>query len=117
MGWIALIADPDLAYSAFVVPSIVTGIGSSLAIPTSANAVVGAVAMDEVGKAAGANGMLRELGGVFGIAIAVAVFAAAGSYGSAQAFTDRFASAIGVAAALSLLGAVGGLWVPRRSPT
>ncbi len=117
LAWIGLIAAPDLAYSELILPLVNTGVGASLAIPPAASAVVGAVAHDEVGKAAGANGMLRELGGVFGIAIAVAVFAAAGSYGSAQAFTDRFASAIGVAAALSLLGAVGGLWVPRRSPT
>ena len=49
-----------------------------------------------MGKAAGPNSMMRELGGVFGIAIAVAVFAGAGSYASAEAFTDGFAPAIGV---------------------
>ena len=35
-----------------------------------------------LGKAAGANSMMRELGGVFGIAVVVAVFAGAGSYAS-----------------------------------
>ena len=35
--------------------------------------------------------MMRELGGVFGIAVAVAVFAGAGSFASAEAFTDGFA--------------------------
>ena len=39
---------------------------------------------DALGKAAGANSMMRELGGVFGIAVVVAVFAGAGSYASAQ---------------------------------
>ena len=43
--------------------------------------------------------MMRELGGVFGIAVVVAVFAGAGSYASPQAFTDGFAPAIGVGAA------------------
>ena len=48
---------------------------------------------------------MRELGGVFGIAIAVAVFAGAGSYASPQAFTDGFGPApVGVAAALALVG-------------
>ena len=58
--------------------------------------------------------MMRELGGVFGIAVAVAVFAGAGGYASAEAFTDGFAPAIGVAAALSLAGAIAGLGLPSR---
>jgi hypothetical protein len=65
-----------------------------------ANAVVGAVATVAVGKAAGANGLLRELGGVFGVALAVTVFAGAGGYASPEAFTEGFAAAIGVAAAM-----------------
>jgi hypothetical protein len=60
--------------------------------------------------------MMRELGGVFGIAIAVAVFAGAGSYASPQAFTDGFGPAIGVAAALSLAGALAALALPGRRP-
>jgi EmrB/QacA subfamily drug resistance transporter len=115
MAWLAVIAEPGLAFTEMLAPSIVTGLGASAAIPTSANAVVGAVSMDAVGKAAGANGMLRELGGVFGIAVAVAVFAGAGSYASAAAFSDGFAAAIGVAAALSMAGALTGLWLPART--
>jgi hypothetical protein len=60
--------------------------------------------------------MMRELGGVFGVAIAVAVFAATGSYASPAAFTDGFAPAIGVAAALAFAGAVAGLALPGRRP-
>jgi hypothetical protein len=50
--------------------------------------------------------MMRELGGVFGIAVLVAVFAGAGGYAPAADFTDGFAPAIGVSAALALVGAV-----------
>ena len=60
------------------------------------------------------NRMVRQLGGVFGIAILVAVFARAGSFGSAQVFSDGFAPAIGVSAALSIVGAVAGMWLPSR---
>ena len=117
MAWVALIADPQLAYVDLVVPLIVSGVGASMAIPPAASSVVGAVAHDAVGKAAGANSMLRELGGVFGIALAVAVFSAVGSYGSAAAFADGFAPAIGVSALLAGLGALAGLGVPgRRRP-
>jgi len=58
--------------------------------------------------------MLRYLGGVFGIAVLVAVFAQTGNVRSPQAFSVGFASAIGAAAALSLVAAIAGLWVPSR---
>ena len=114
MAWLALIAEPGLAYSRMLAPFIVAGVGVSMAIPAAQNSAVGSVALDAIGKAAGTNSMMRELGGVFGIAVVVAVFAATGSYASAEAFTDGFGPAIGVGAALSLAGAAAGLALPAR---
>jgi EmrB/QacA subfamily drug resistance transporter len=114
MGWIALIADSGLTYSEFLVPSILAGVGVSMAIPAAQNSVVGSFGLEEVGKAAGANSMMRELGGVFGVAVAAAVFAGAGSFGSPDAFFDGFAPAIAAVAALSLVGAVVALALPGR---
>jgi EmrB/QacA subfamily drug resistance transporter len=114
MAWLALIADPGMGYTELLGPFIVGGIGTSMAIPAAQNSVVGSVAMEALGKAAGTNSMMRELGGVFGIAVVVAVFAGAGSYASASAFTDGFGPAIGVGAALSLAGAIAGLALPGR---
>jgi MFS family permease len=116
MGWIALIAGPGLTYGELVLPLVVAGVGVSMAIPAAQTSVVGSVSLEAVGKAAGANSMMRELGGVFGIAVVVAVFAGAGGYASAEAFTDGFAPAIGVAAAISLAGAAAGLALPGRRP-
>jgi EmrB/QacA subfamily drug resistance transporter len=113
--WIALIASPDMSYSELVVPMVIAGVGISMAIPSAQNSVLGSVAEEAVGKAAGTNSVMRELGGVFGIAVAVAVFAGAGSYASPQAFTDGFAPAIGVAAALALVGAVAGSFLPAHN--
>jgi EmrB/QacA subfamily drug resistance transporter len=115
MAWIALIAEPGLAYSEMIAPLVVAGIGASMAIPPAASSVIGAVKHEEVGKAAGANSMLRELGGVLGIAILVAVFAGAGSYASPDAFSDGFGAAIAVSAALSAVGAIAGLGLPGRA--
>jgi EmrB/QacA subfamily drug resistance transporter len=117
LGWIALVADPGLSYTEFVLPSIVAGVGVSMAIPSAQNSVVGSVALEDVGKAAGVNSMMRELGGVFGIALAVAVFAGAGGYASAQEFADGFAPAIAVAAGLSLAGAIAATALPGRRQT
>jgi EmrB/QacA subfamily drug resistance transporter len=114
LAWLALIVEPGMAYSQMLAPFIVGGVGVSMAIPAAQNSVLGSVAEDALGKAAGTNSMMRELGGVFGIAVVVAVFAGAGSYASAQAFTDGFAPAILVAAGLALAGAVAGLALPGR---
>jgi EmrB/QacA subfamily drug resistance transporter len=114
MAWLALIAEPDLAYPRMLAPLIVAGAGVSMAIPAAQSSAVGSVATEAIGKAAGTNSMMRELGGVFGIAVAVAVFAGAGSYASAAAFVDGFGPAIAVGAALALAGAVAGLALPGR---
>ena len=114
MAWIAMIAAPNMAYIEIVPPLMVAGVGVSMAIPAAQNSVIGAVPAAAIGKAAGTNSTLRELGGVFGIAAAVAVFAGAGGYASAAAFTDGFAPAIAVSAALSLIGAGAGLALPGR---
>ena len=117
MGWIALIADSGLTYSEFLIPSIVAGVGVSMAIPAAQNSVVGSFSLEEVGKAAGANSMMRELGGVFGVAVSAAVFAGAGSFASPEAFLDGFAPAVAVLAAFSALGATVALALPGRSRT
>jgi len=114
MAWLGVIAEPGLAYSRMLAPLIVAGVGISMAIPAAQNSAVGSVGIDAIGKAAGTNSMMRELGGVFGIAVVVAVFAGAGSYASAEAFVDGFGPAIGVGAALALAGAAAGLALPGR---
>ena len=60
---------------------------------------------------------MRELGGVFGIALSVAVFAGAGSYVSPATFSDGFVAAISVSAGLSLVGALAGSALPGRRAT
>ncbi|MFZ0378448.1 MAG: MFS transporter [Solirubrobacteraceae bacterium] len=112
MGWIALIAGPHVEYGRLVAPLVIAGCGVSMAMPALQNAVVSSVAAESIGKASGTFNMLRQLGGVFGIATLVAVFTGAGSYASAQTFSDGFTAAVGVAAALSLLGAVASLGLP-----
>jgi EmrB/QacA subfamily drug resistance transporter len=114
LGWIALAASTDLEYITIVPAMMIAGCGVSMAFPAAQNAVIGAVPHDDVGKAAGAYSMLRELGGVFGIAIAVAVFAGAGGYATAAQFVDGFGPALGTSAALSLVGAAIALGVPAR---
>jgi len=115
MGWIALIAGPEVAYWRLVAPLAIAGCGVSMAMPAIQNAVMSSVAPASIGKASGTFNMLRQLGGVFGIATLVAVFSGAGSYGSAQLFSDGFTAALGVSAALSVVGALVSAGLPARA--
>jgi EmrB/QacA subfamily drug resistance transporter len=116
MGWIALIATPGMAYWHMVAPLVIAGAGISMAIPASQNAVMNSVAASDLGKASGAYMTTRQLGGVFGLAIVVAVFAGSGSYASPAAFGDGFAPALAVSAVFSLAGALTALALPRPEP-
>lgn len=113
-GWIAVIAAPGLAYPAMLAPMVISSAGLGLAMPAVTRAVVGSVPRADIGKASGSFSMMRQLGGAFGIAILAAVFAAAGGYTSAAAFSDGFAAAIAAAAGLALAGALTGLALPDR---
>ena len=114
MGWIAEIASAHMSYGSMIAPLVMAGAGISLAIPSVQSAVMNAVGPAELGNAAGVSMMMRQLGGAFGVAITVAVFAAAGRYGSPVAFADGFRSAIAVAAGFSVLGALCALAMPGR---
>ena len=113
IGWIGAISTPDIAYSQLVVPMLMGGAGMGLVFAPAANVVLGSVRRSEEGKASGATNAIREVGGVFGIAVLASVFAATGSYASPEAFNDGLKSAATVGAAVLALGAVAALFVPR----
>jgi MFS family permease len=116
LTWIALTARTGLPYADLVAPLVLAGTGISVAIPPTQSVVMTAVAPADIAKASGTFNMLRQLGGVFGVAICAAVFAAYGSYASPAAFTSGFGPAMGACAGLALAGAVAGLLVPARRP-
>jgi hypothetical protein len=85
-----------------------------MASPATQSAVLTSVALEHVGKASGALSMIRQLGGAVGVAIQVAVFAAAGGYASAQTFIAGVGPALGACAALALMGAAAGTTLRAR---
>jgi EmrB/QacA subfamily drug resistance transporter len=114
LGWIAMIVGSGAAYSTIIAPLVVAGVGVSMAMPAIQNAVLSSVAVVEMGKASGVFNMARFLGGVFGVALLVAVFGPGNATASPATFSASFAAAMEVAAALALLGAIAGLWLPAR---
>ena len=78
-----------------------------------ANVVLSSVRRDQEGIASGANNAIRELGGVFGIAVLGAVFSAHGSYLSGTAFVSGLVPAVWVGGAAVAVAAVAALFLPR----
>ncbi|QKG25071.1 EmrB/QacA family drug resistance transporter [Actinomadura verrucosospora] len=116
MGWLALAATPSVPYWELVAPMLIAGAGVSMAMPAAQSAVLNAVAPQQIGKASGVFNTGRQLGGVFGVAALALAFGHAGGYTGPSAFTDGFAAATGVGAALSLAGALAALSIPTRTP-
>jgi len=114
LGWIAAIAKPGMSYTWLAVAFGVAGVGISMCFPTVANAVVGSVPDSEMGIASGTNSAVREIGGVFGVAVLATLFASRGDYTSAQTFINHFKHAVWLGAAFSAMGIFAAAALPRR---
>jgi MFS family permease len=106
LGWIAAVSTPSTPYSELVLPFILAGVGMGLFFAPVANVILSSVKPSEEGQASGANNAIRELGGVFGVAVLAAVFASSGGYTSGEAFVDGMNTAVWVGAAVVAVGAL-----------
>src|ERR687885_1239256 len=88
IGWIAAVSSPTMPYSDIVIPFVVSGIGMAMFWTPVANVVLSAVRPEEEGQASGANNAIRELGGVFGVAVLASIFSRYGGYGTGTSFVD-----------------------------
>jgi EmrB/QacA subfamily drug resistance transporter len=113
LAWIAAVSSPTVAYSQLVGAFVISGIGMGMFFAPPANVVLSAVRPVEEGQASGANNAIRELGGVFGIAVLASVFAHYGGYGTGQSFVDGLTPAIYAGAAVVLAGAIAAFGVGR----
>src|SRR5690242_19261214 len=117
LGWLAMVTSPSVSYLTLVPAFIVSGVGMSLFFAPVANVVLSSVRRDQEGIASGANNAIRELGGVFGIAVLGAVFSARGGYASGTAFVSGLAPAVWVGAAAVAAAAAAALLLPRLRKT
>ena len=91
------------------------GAGMALVFAPAANAVLSSVRPQEAGQASGATNAIREIGGVFGIAVLAAIFAANGSYLTGQAYVDGMLPALRIGAVVVAVGAVIALAIGSRA--
>jgi MFS family permease len=114
LAWLAAITDASVPYLDLVPAFVMAGVGMGLFFAPVANVVLSSVRREEEGKASGANNAVRELGGVFGVAVLASIFASYGGYESGAAYVDGLIPAVWVGAAVVLLGAFVALLVPGR---
>jgi EmrB/QacA subfamily drug resistance transporter len=98
LAWFAVAATPEVGYGGLIGPMVLGGLGNGLFYAPVANVVLSAVRPEEEGKASGINNAVRELGGVFGIAVLASVFSRYGGFGSAREFVDGMAPALWIGA-------------------
>jgi EmrB/QacA subfamily drug resistance transporter len=112
LAWLGLISTPTVDYAQLIIPFVISGIGMGLFFAPVANVVLSAVRPEQEGQASGANNAIREVGGVFGVAVLASVFTRFGGYESGQAFVDGLVPAVLIGAAFVAVGAVAAFAIP-----
>jgi EmrB/QacA subfamily drug resistance transporter len=112
--WIAAVSSITTPYVDLVAPFFLSGIGMSLFFAPVANVVLSSVSPEHEGKASGATNAIRELGGVFGVAVLASVFAHAGGYRSPATFVHGLTTAVYIGGGLVAAGAVAAALIEQR---
>jgi EmrB/QacA subfamily drug resistance transporter len=118
LAWIATVAHADTSYVVLCPPLVLSGIGIGLVWPAFSGEVVASVRPDQIGIASGTNSTIRELGGVFGVALAALAFAGPAAYSTSDGFATGFDHAMWACVALTAIGAVVaviGVWTTSES--
>ena len=111
--WIAAVTGVSTPYSDLIGPFMLSGAGMALFFAPVANVVLGSVRTVEQGKASGATNAIRELGGVFGVAVLASLFSHAGGYTSAQSFVSGTSTAVYAGGAVVLVAALAAALIRR----
>src|SRR5919204_1532301 len=110
----AALSTATIPYWQLVGPFMVSGLGMAMFWAPVANVVLSAVRPEEEGQASGTQNAIRELGGVFGVAVLASVWSHYGSYASGPSFVDGMVPALWVGAAIVVAGAAAAFLIPRR---
>ena len=114
LGSIAALSSATIPYWQLVLPFMASGIGMAMFWAPVANVVLASVKPEEEGQASGAQNAIRELGGVFGVAVLASVWAHYGSYESGPSFVDGMIPALWIGASVVLAGAVAAFAIGKR---
>jgi EmrB/QacA subfamily drug resistance transporter len=114
LAWIAAVTTPTTPYGDLVLPFALSGMGMALFFAPVANVVLSSVRREEEGQASGANNAIRELGGVFGVAVLASIFAHYGGYRTGETFAHGMQIAVYVGAAIVAVGSLAAFSIGRE---
>ncbi len=114
LAWIAAVTTPTTPYIDLVAPFALSGMGMALFFAPVANVVLSSVRREEEGQASGANNAIRELGGVFGVAVLASIFAHYGGYRTGATFAHGMQVAVYVGAAIVAVGSLAAFSIGRE---
>jgi EmrB/QacA subfamily drug resistance transporter len=114
LAWLAAVVSPTVAYATLVPGFIAAGVGMGLFFAPIADIVLSSEPAAEEGKASGATNTIREVGGVFGVAVLASVFSANGSYATPTEYVAGLQPAIALGAVLVAIAAVVAVALPAR---
>ena len=112
--WFAWLTENGSAYSAFVVPLAMAGIGMGLTFAPSATAVLQGLPDSDFAIASSANSTIREFGVALGIALLVAVFLGNGGEISPAGYDGAIGPALLTGAAAVAIAVVAALFAPGK---
>ncbi|WP_040167250.1 MFS transporter [Microbacterium gorillae] len=102
-------------YLSLLGPLIISGIGISVAFPTSATALMRHTTPELAGAASGVGNAFRQVGAAIGVAVAIAAFSFAGGFTTpAQAQTGLHTATLTLAV-IGGLGAIAAATISRRA--
>jgi EmrB/QacA subfamily drug resistance transporter len=111
---IGALVTPTSGYGAIIGPLFAAGVGIALAFPTVTTAVMRSISPVQAGVASGVSNTFRQVGAVFGVAIAAAVFTRFGGYEAPSEFVSGYGPAMIVLSLISAAGAAAAIIIIRR---
>jgi EmrB/QacA subfamily drug resistance transporter len=113
LAWFAATTSTTVTFGQVLPAFVMAGTGMALVFAPSASALLSVVTPALAGKASGTNNAIREVGGVFGVAVLSTIFSQSGSLSSAKTFVDGVVPSLWVGASVVAIGAVVALLIPR----
>ena len=113
LAWFAAVTSTTTPFSEIAAPLVMAGAGMGLVFAPSAAALLSVVAPSQAGQASGTNNAIREVGGVFGVAVLASIFSHSGTLASPASFVAGVTPALWVGAAVVAVGALLALALPR----
>lgn len=116
LAWIGAVSSLTVPYTSLLPAFIIGGVGMGLSFAPLSSAVMNAVSGARQGQASGLYNAMRELGGVFGIAILGAVFQHVATVPTRpEDFLNGFRAAVFVGSGVLASGVLISVLLPRRA--